>query len=131
VISKLLAFGDPLLFSERELLPRILASDPEARKVGGLWFDGRIAAPQNGSDYPILVYALRLGVCIDGKPCGLDDQVRLTCLTGGECVEDRRTYIANQFTALGGSPQDTNTMLALADRIRSAVASHSVSSFVR
>lgn len=130
-VSRVLSLRDPLLLSENELLVRVASSDEEARGRAGLWMDGRLITPESGKTFSQAWLALRVGACKEGSPCALDDAIRLGCRDKAPCAADRLAYVRSKVSGFGGGEDDVATVLALANRIRSAADAGAVSFFMR
>lgn len=128
----LLNTGDPLALSENVTLARILSGDPEAKKVNGYWFDGKIYSSNDIMEFSGFQFALDLAQCGNGVPCQLDETMMLNCISGGDCTKDRHIYLRNQYVKEGSlSEAQFTQVLALEKRIKQALAGGEVGAFVR
>lgn len=125
--AELLAMADPLLAGEGEMLRRIMLSNPAGKKLGAYWFEGQIYF-QDSSEFAL---ALQLGLCKESVPCQLDEQVQLSCITGGDCKTDRQGYVLAQYRQLGDGEAGFSRVLAIADRIRAALEAGRAESFLQ
>jgi hypothetical protein len=130
-LADLLELGDPVAVSYEGSLARVLASDPEARQVGGYWFGGKLYAPGNGEDFTLFTLALQLAQCSDSLPCQLDDSMTLACLGGRYCTQDRAAFLRNEYASDVTTERNFEEVLKLSGRIRQAVMLKQVGLLVR
>lgn len=126
----LLANQDPLLWSQRQLLTHLMSEDPQARKAGGLFFEGKTYTAEDDAA-PDLAMAAWLTACGENVRCALDDIMVARCIAGHECAGNARDYLRLDYLANGGTADGYARILALEQRIRAAVLARSVASFVR
>ena len=69
-----------------------MSSDPNASKVRGWWFDGKVYSTADMREYTDFKLALDLAACDDEHPCALDDMMMLSCMGGYNCATDRHEY---------------------------------------
>ena len=124
--AELLAMGDPLLAGEGEMLRRIMLSNPAGKKLAAYWFEGQIYF-QDSSEF---AFALQLGLCKESVHCQLDEQIRLSCITGGDCKTDRQGYVLAQYMQMGDGEAGFSRVLAIANRIRAALDAGTAESFL-
>ena len=54
--------------------------------------------------------------------CDLDDKMAVDCLRGGDCSQDHRTWIRNQYLAAGYTQEQFDSVVApLAERVRARI----------
>jgi hypothetical protein len=123
--------NDPLLWTQNSLPHTFAASDPEARKSGGIYFDGQVLTHDDPLSFLETRLALNLGFCIPELPCASDYQVQMSCLFDGHCVADRSEWMKAQYFAGGGTDAGWTRVIALQNRIRAALSSGNTSMFVR
>ncbi len=131
--AELLAMGDPFLAGEGEMLRRIMWSNPAAKTkgLGAYWFEGQIYSSEDDRDLSEFSLALQLGLCKKRAPCQLDEQIQLSCITGGDCKTDRQGYVLAQYRQLGVGETGFSRVLAIANRIRAALESGTAESFLQ
>lgn len=131
--AKLLAMGDPLLAGEGEMFRRIMWSNPAAKTkgLGAYWFEGQIYSSEDDRVLSEFSLALQLGQCKESAPCQLDEQIQLSCITGGDCKTDRQGYVLAQYRQLGDGEAGFSRVLAIANRIRAALEAGTAESFLQ
>lgn len=130
-VLRAMVLDDPLLWTENRLYDAVAQSDPEARKVFGFYLNGVVYSEKDGLQHLEASTALDLGFCKPDLPCGLDDELRIVCATGGECAPDREAKARAFLLANGGAPEGWQRVIALAEQVRSAIANRNVGFFVR
>lgn len=130
-VRRLLQIDDPMLWTAHRLYDFAAQADPQARSRLGLFLDGKVISPADQQSHLEASTALDLGFCTPGLPCAADDLLRVVCAAGGDCAPDRERKARDLYLANGGSEAGWRRVTALADRIREARRSGTVSMFVR
>lgn len=130
-LDALLKLDDPLALSHELLLARVMNSVPEAKKVDGLWFNGKVYANDENESRSILDIALSMAACRSSARCELDEIIMLSCLGGQFCSDDRVAYLKNRFVGEAGLSNDQFAQaIALAEEVRTAVKQRQISAFI-
>lgn len=129
-VLRLMQIDDPLLWTARRLWDRVAQSDPRTRGRGGYFFDRKV---YQGNDPKFLevALALEIGFCKPDLPCAPDDELRVACAIGGDCAPDRSAKSRRFYLANGGSEKGWPRVTVLVSRIREAVRTRNVATFVR
>jgi hypothetical protein len=132
-VRRMLATGDPLLLSVDDLLMLAMSFQPKNPNERSYWFDGQSYDVFDGSgDALMLKLAVELGTCAVGAICALDDKIAISCISQSDCITDRVAYLQTQYLqSTGASPDGFVKILALADKVRSAIQARNVDAFVR
>lgn len=108
------------------LLANVAYLDSEARKVGGMYFDGQVYPAGDASAQ--LTLAMNLAVCSEDAPCPNDDFRNMLCVMKGQCFANRHEFVN---AVLGFTDSQIADLLALETKVREAIAAHDVGAFVR
>ena len=79
----------------------------------------------NGNTYaaaeaPVLLAGSRLGTCVDGDYCDLDEEMRTQCRALGACYASRAEYVRQR--RFKGDQAAYDKAAAIGDEIRAAIA---------
>jgi hypothetical protein len=130
-VANVMAIDDSLLWTHHNLFALVAQSDPEARKVNGIYFGGVVYPPGPTTKNLEANSALELAFCRPGTACAQEDTLRLMCAAGGACAPDLETQQKNFYMANGGTEEGWKLVLAMTQQIRDALASKNVAFFVR
>ena len=132
-VRQMLASGDPLVLSADDLLMLAMSFQTKSPNDRSLWFDGQSYDVFDASgDAMVLRTAVELGTCAEGAVCALDDRMAISCINQPDCIIDRVEYLrARYLQSPGASPETFVRVLALAEKVRSAIRAKNVDAFVR
>jgi hypothetical protein len=130
-VARLMELDDPLLWTDRRLYDYVAQFDPEARRVSGIFLNGKVYRSADGHRHLEVSTALELGFCKRDLPCAPDDELRVVCAVGGDCARDRYEKAKQYLPANGGTEDGWKATMTLVNQIQAALAAGNVSFFVR
>ena len=118
VFQSILESGSWALISRTSVPTRLIQATSHAGPAGTAYrFNGNT---YTGAESRALIVGSRLGTCIDGDYCDLDEQMRTECRATGTCYASREDYVRQRW--FNGDHAAYDKAAKIGDEIRSAIA---------
>ena len=118
VYQRIFESGSWALISRTSLPTRLIQAGAEAGPTGKTYrFNGNT---YSGAEAQALFVGSRLGTCVDGDYCDLDEEMRAQCRARGTCYASREEYVRQRW--FKGDQAAYDKAAKFGDEIRSAIA---------